>query len=443
MPLLLRIMHLNPLRDLEIERMFTALRSLLLQETMAGSGDGSVLPFSIALSLQCFTNEYVFSESDADRAAVEQLQEKVGVDLAKGEDVRACDVITLSAYRPLYGFSWAGELCERVWEDSIQEVIRRQVLEPREELSLRTQIPRLTTIQNMVSHSVREQYEENPYPRWIRAGLKETGKGIGAVLEGSPLRFDLGDYVSPERPDILVAGCGTGQHALLTAATFSNSRVLAIDLSLSSLSYAMRKTNALGVSGIEYAQADIMELGNLGRQFDLIESVGVLHHLDDPLAGWGILVDLLRPGGVMKIGLYSELACQHVVAGRSLIAEKGYTTSAEEIRRCRQDIIAMGEGGNGGMKKICDTFDFFNLSECRDLLFHVQEHRFTLPQIEESLEALQLGFLGFEMRNQVLKAFGKEYPGKHDPGSLSRWHKFELDNPDTFWGMYQFWCKKN
>ena len=65
---------------------------------------------------------------------------------------------------------------------------------------------------------------------------------MGAILLGSPLRFDLGDYQFPESPEILVAGCGTGQHALITASRFSNARVLAVDLSLSSLSYAMRKT---------------------------------------------------------------------------------------------------------------------------------------------------------------------------------------------------------
>jgi len=54
----------------------------------------------------------------------------------------------------------------------------------------------------------------------------------------------------------------------------------------------MRKTKELKLSNIEYAQADIMELGSFERRFDLIECSGVLHHLGDPLAGWRILVDL-------------------------------------------------------------------------------------------------------------------------------------------------------
>ena len=147
--------------------------------------------------------------------------------------------------------------------------------------------------------------------------------------------------------------------------------------------------------------------------------------------------------GIMKIGLYSEIARQDIVRGRSLIAEKGYSTSPEDICRCRQDIIALASDGNPDMAKICNRMDFFSLSECRDLLFHVQEHRFTLPQIEAALKSLNLKFLGFEMKNQrVLRKFRESHPNSSALTSLSLWHDFELDNPDTFRGMYQFWCEK-
>jgi SAM-dependent methyltransferase len=262
-------------------------------------------------------------------------------------------------------------------------------------------------------------------------------------LTGSPLFFDLGDYTSPESPDILMAGCGTGQHPVCIASSFSNARLLAVDLSLNSLAYAERKTRELGFSNIEYVQGDILELGKIERQFDLIACIGVLHHLGDPLAGWQILVNLLRPGGLMNIGLYSEIGRQDIIAGRSLIAEKGYSTSPEDIRRCRQDIIAMAEDGDNEMAKICNRYDFFSLSVCRDLLFHIQEHRFTLPQILAALQALKLKFLGFEMQGQgVLRKFRTSHPSRRALTSLSLWHKFELKNPDTFQGMYQFWCRK-
>jgi hypothetical protein len=77
------------------------------------------------------------------------------------------------------------------------------------------------------------------------------------------------------------------------------------------------------------------------------------------------------------------------------------------------------------------------------LLFHVQEHRFTLPQIERALEELGLIFIGFELENsQTIHKFRALYPGDEDKVSLSLWHQFELENPDTFSGMYQFWVRK-
>jgi tetratricopeptide (TPR) repeat protein/SAM-dependent methyltransferase len=442
-PLFLRIMGLSPIADLKIERMLTVLRRAMMEETVAGKTDETVLQFSAALALQCFTNEYVFPETDEEKEAVELLQQQIATLVEKDRDVPASFVAALGAYRPLYSFFWAQELSDREWTGDIKEVIGRQISEPREERSLRSRIPSLTSIENAVSQSVRKQYEENPYPRWIKIDARDNGGAIGAVLRGAPLRFDLEDYQSPESPEILVAGCGTGQHALDTASRFSNARLLAVDLSLSSLSYALRKTEELGFPNIEYAQADIMGLGSLGRQFDLIESVGVLHHLGDPLAGWQVLTNLLRPGGLMKIGLYSETARRNILSGRSLIAEKGYTTSAEDIRRCRRDIITMAEDGNPKMAEIANKRDFFSLSECRDLLFHVQEHRFTLPQIEEALKVLNLNFLGFEMSDETtLRKFRDSHSSRDALTSIAPWHKFEIENPDVFRGMYLFWCKK-
>ena len=52
------------------------------------------------------------------------------------------------------------------------------------------------------------------------------------------------------------------------------------------------------------------------ERFDLVESSGVLHHMEDPQEGWRILTGLVKPGGLMKIALYSEIARQDVVAAR-------------------------------------------------------------------------------------------------------------------------------
>ena len=103
----------------------------------------------------------------------------------------------------------------------------------------------------------------------------------------------------------MIAGCGTGNHSII-ATRYKNANILAVDLSLSSLAYAKRKTEELGYKNIEYLHADILDLNKLNKKFDVIESSGVLHHMKDPIAGLKVLVDILEPHGFLKLGLYSE-----------------------------------------------------------------------------------------------------------------------------------------
>ena len=442
-PLFLRMIELSPIPDLEIEQMLTHLRRLMLDETTGPQAADRLVPFTVALAHNCFTNEYVFAETEEEQACIEQLQHRIAGLLENGQAVPPSLLIALAAYRPLFELPWAQKLSDGAWDGEVKSVLRRQITEPLEERALGQQISRITAIEDSISQAVRQQYEENPYPRWIKAGLAPKSGSLGAVLRGSPLFFDVAGESLPERPEILMAGCGTGQHTLYMNSRFANAEVLAVDLSLNSLSYATRKSAELGFSNIEFAQGDILQLAALERQFDIIGCAGVLHHLGDPLAGWRVLADLLRPGGVMKIGLYSETARKHLIAGRFLIAENGYSTLPEDIRRCRQDIISLAASGNPEMAKICHGEEFFSLSQCRDLLFHVQEQRFTLPEIATALESLDLIFLEFEFDDRrALGRFRQSHPDPNAPASLSLWHEFELENPGTFAGMYQFWCQK-
>src|SRR5205814_5471700 len=109
----------------------------------------------------------------------------------------------------------------------------------------------------------------------------------------------------PRPVPILIAGCGTGRHPIQVARAYPDVEILAVDLSLASLAYAARMTELLGISNIIYRQADILKLGDLDQRFAVVECSGVLHHLDDPLVGWRVLVKLLESDGLMRISLYS------------------------------------------------------------------------------------------------------------------------------------------
>jgi 2-polyprenyl-3-methyl-5-hydroxy-6-metoxy-1,4-benzoquinol methylase len=313
------------------------------------------------------------------------------------------------------------------------------VVEPRLEQQIRSCIPALTVIEDRVSRAVQEQYEQNPYPRWVKAAPIGRAMTVDEYL-GSKFAPAGFRPLGKQEIDVLIAGCGSGQHSTLLAQQFSGAQILAIDLSRASLAYAVRKTQALGLNNLSYAQADILKLGSLGRTFDVIDSSGVLHHLADPLAGWRVLLSLLRPNGVMRLGLYSALGRQDIEAVRQYVRGQGFGSTPADIRSARRHLATFPEGTP--QKTISEASDFFSLSECRDLLFHVQERSFTLPEIKEFLSCEGLTFLGFETGGAVSRLYAQKFPADAAMADLARWHPVEVENPRAFFNMYQFWVQK-
>jgi len=436
LPLLLKLMSTSPLANLELEVMLKEIRSDLLSSITEIAGSLEVLRFQSALALQCFTNDYVYVETDNESQALEALEASVKESLSKGGQPSPQSILCLAAYKALHEYEWSDFYIATV---DTAEVFKRQVIEPMEETRLISEIPLLQKITDKVSSTVREQYEENPYPRWVNLALPVRPLSIAAVTKDRELRlFDL-EIIDVPNPKILIGGCGTGQNSIGTAARFKNSAVLAVDLSLASLGYAKRQTQKLGFRNIEHLQADILDLAKLERQFDIVESSGVLHHMDDPMAGWRGLTDCLKPGGIMKIGLYSELARQDIVKIREEISQSGIGSSDDAMRTFRSNIIDSDEVHH---KRILEFGDFYSLSEFRDLLFHVQEHQFTLPQIQGCLSELGLKFSGFELPDIKVQGFKLKNTGIGDLHDLGKWNVYEEANPNTFAGMYQFWCQK-
>ena len=68
--------------------------------------------------------------------------------------------------------------------------------------------------------------------------------------------------------------------------------------------------------------------------------------------------------------------------------------------------------------------DFYSLSTLRDLLFHVKEHRFTIPQIKDVLDELGLKFCGFEA-SKIVSTFIKTHKNNGDPYDLDKWQAYE------------------
>ena len=264
--LLRHVLRSTTVRNVALERLLTSLRAAALRA--AGNEDGkadnkpndNLVEFYCSLARQCFINEYVFAAKPEELAQVEHLKEAIGNAMASGSPVVPVWLSAVAMYRPLHALADAQSLLNRDWQKPVAELLTQQVREPQEEAQLRAAIPRLTSIADAVSRMVQAQYEENPYPRWVRIPLTERAIPIAGYLRQ---KFPFAVFQRKDGggiAEVLSAGCGTGQLALEIAQSVT-ARVLAIDLSLSSLSYAGRKAREPGLTGIEFAQGDLLEAG--------------------------------------------------------------------------------------------------------------------------------------------------------------------------------------
>lgn len=423
-----------PVTTAALEDILTLTRRALLDELDAP--DNGRLALASAIAQQCFLNEYVFAVTGDEDTKVVHFGAAIADALAQDRPIAPLTLAVFASYRPLHVLADAGRLGSRTWPEPVRALLQQQIAEREAEQAIRPQIERLTSVTDDVSQKVQAQYEENPYPRWSRLVADSRALPVDHYIRmrfpGAPYR-PLGDRA----PEILIAGCGTGMHAILRAQQFRGAQVTAIDLSLSSLGYAIRKTREIGVANIRYAQADILALGG-DRTFDVIDSTGVLHHLADPLAGWRHLARLLRPGGLMHIGLYSRTARRDINAVRERLAREGRGYSPAEVRRLRAE--ARTAAPDDALHGIMSFSDFFSMSECRDLLFHVQEHQFTIPEISAFLAEAGFTFVGFETLER--NAYLQRFPADPAATDLGNWAAFESENPSAFVQMYQFWIQK-
>lgn len=377
-----------------------------------------------ALSRYCFRTDYIFTENDAESEYVAQLQKVI-----EATDKPALsDLALLACYRPLGHLKNAGKIAAGLeGGDHVSQIPKSQIEDYLEQQKIRTSIQPITAINDEISKAVQGQYEEFPYPRWTSFQKNLNEHPVEGHMRGKKVK-------------ILVAGCGTGKEAIELGYAFPEAEILAVDLSLTSLSYAISMANALGIHNITFRQGDIMKLGEIGQTFDYIASSGVLHHMKDPESGWNVLNGLLKKGGIMRIALYSRTARRFLNEARAVVARDQIGSDADSIKAFRKKMPQCISAP--AVKGIHYFLDFYALPECRDLLFHVQEHQFDIPRIQKDLDDMGLKFLMFHLPADVLDRYKKSNKDDTEATDLAAWAKWEEKNPDTFLGMYCFWSQK-
>jgi SAM-dependent methyltransferase len=451
-PLLLRLMELCVVADPMIENLVVPLRRLVLMTAVSSLATPSPIRLHVlvAVAHQCFATEYVYDVSDEENSALASLETAIQKALEHNVAIPLHWIALLACYRALHllpeatllAAEGAGARLRVPAGPDIASLLRSQIMEPAEERRLRATIPMTATPGDAVSAAVGSLYESNPYPRWIKTVRLPSSGGLYQQLRQIIPHAQPLLAAGNGKPSILIAGCGTGQHSIETAQRYRDARVLAIDLSMASLAYAKRKSQELGLDNLKYRQCDILDLPLMEERFDLIESIGVLHHLQDPLNGWRVLRGLLKPNGIMRIGLYSDIARQQLLPFIDMVAAENITPDLAGIRRCRARVRARFNDSEDLSLKYSP--DFYSTSGCRDMLFHVMEHRYTLPEIGAMIGQLDLRFLGLHLPAPGLRErYLARYPDDPQMIDLDHWHQFELAHPWLFRGMYKVWVQAN
>ena len=438
--IILRALEKIIFKDEKLEKILTLLRQKICFK-IAKNKDAiseKELEFIVALAKQCFLNEYIYSYTKEEDRSIKKI-----IISLKDNQRNKPKIAILACYSPLYKLLKKIPYIRNInpSEQSFQELIKMQVTEPLEEINLSNNIKTIGSINDDISKKVKSQYEENPYPRWRYANRSQELKfSINQAINSEVKPNSINPLVKSNQLKILIAGCGTGNQ-IIQAERFKNAQITAIDISKSSLSYAQRKINELKINNIEIIQMDILEVSLLEHEYDIIMCSGVLHHMNNPINGLKALLKVLKKEGYIKLGLYSEIARQDIIKARKYIANNNILRNKEGIKVFREDVIS---NNVKQIQNIKNWNDFYTTSECRDLCFHTQEHRFTITQLKEALHSNKLQFLGFYLPQKIKALYQKYYPEDVTQTNLQNWRIFEEKHPNTFRSMYQFWiCKTN
>ena len=140
--------------------------------------------------------------------------------------------------------------------------------------------------------------------------------------------------------DILIAGCGTNQAAVF-AATNPGARVVAIDVSGPSLEHHRFLKDKYALTNLDLHLLPIEEVGALGRDFDLVVSTGVLHHMASPETGMRALAARLRPDGVAAVMLYARYGRIGVEIMQAIFRELGLAQDEASLFTVKEAIALL------------------------------------------------------------------------------------------------------
>ena len=420
--------------DLDLEFYLTKIRKKLLKKFLSKRENQffmKIYKFLIVFAEQKFFCEFIYHETDEEKELLKKLENKI----KKKDDICELSILLISLYKPLNKCNYLQKkLISYISKSNeFNNFLKYVFHDPNKDKLVSKSLKSLSNFSNKTSRLMKRQYEENPFPRWRYTLRPMEGNDINEFTRRYSRTFF-------KKPKILIAGCGTGQQAMAWSA-YKDSKIYAVDLSSVSLAYAIRKAKEKNIKNINFYHLDLLDLELLNKKFDIIISTGCLHHMEKPEEGLESLVNVLKPQGLIYLGLYSKRARSEIEWTRKYIQKSKIDVTEDNMREFRTKIL---NSKNKKLQSIRGLLDFYSLSNFRDLLFNYTEHTYDFIKIKELLESKKLNFIAFnEMPPNIIKSFKTHFPNENDEVNLKLWDKFEKIYPQTFLGMYRFWVKKN
>lgn len=198
---------------------------------------------------------------------------------------------------------------------------------------------------------------------------------------------------------ILDAGCGTGVGTEYLVHLNPQASVVGIDLSAGALKVATERCRRSGAHRVEFHQLNLCKAAQLEGEFDLINCVGVLHHLPDPIKGIESLAAKLAVGGLLHVFVYAELGrweIQLMQQAIALLQGEKRGDYRDGVKVGRQLFESLPEN-NRIVKRDQERWCLENhQDECfADMYVHPQEIDYNVETVFELIEASGLEFVGF------------------------------------------------
>jgi len=169
-----------------------------------------------------------------------------------------------------------------------------------------------------VTDIVKSFYEQTPFPNYDGLDTRDSlRRKAGESIFGRML-----DEKIPQAARILEVGCGTGQMSNFLGMRWGRS-VIGADLCMNSLKLAKGFRDRFSINNTHFVQINLFRPPFAPASFDVVISNGVLHHTSDCARAFRSIASLVKPGGLIVVGLYNWLGRLPTLWRRSLIERFG------------------------------------------------------------------------------------------------------------------------